>query len=335
MGGQLLIAVGVDGNDGLFPIAYALVRIENGDNWTWFLQYLCRDLSISEDDGGWTFMSDKQKGLLNALRSVVPNTEHRCCVRHLWTNLQRTLGGTQKTKDLFWLAARSTYEAEFEKWMSQLKGCNLETYNWLMEKPFSQWSRCYFKTFVKSDLLLNNHCESWNRCILGARSKPVISMFETLRCQLMERFRKKHQFAMDNFKGQLCPRIQRKLDIAKQASYACHAIPNGANSFEVRFQDKQMVVDLNNNSCTCRKWELSGVPCFHAVSCIYFLYRRPESYVDKCFQVSTYISAYSFTVSPMVGHESWKPSQNGPVKPPHVALAAKSMRGRRQTKRRK
>ncbi|CAN1228316.1 hypothetical protein LINPERPRIM_LOCUS2943 [Linum perenne] len=60
-GGQLLSAVGIDGNDGIFPIAYAVVGVENGDNWTWFLQYLCRDIDIEENNGGWTFMSDKQK----------------------------------------------------------------------------------------------------------------------------------------------------------------------------------------------------------------------------------------------------------------------------------
>ncbi|CAN1837739.1 hypothetical protein LINPERHAP1_LOCUS35188 [Linum perenne] len=60
-GGQLFSAVGIDGNDGIFPIAYAVVGIENGDNWTWFLQYLCRDIGIEENNGGWTFMSDKQK----------------------------------------------------------------------------------------------------------------------------------------------------------------------------------------------------------------------------------------------------------------------------------
>ncbi|CAN1146024.1 hypothetical protein LINPERHAP2_LOCUS15011 [Linum perenne] len=39
-----------------------MVGVENGDNWLWFLQYLCRDLDIDENtSSGWTFMSDKQK----------------------------------------------------------------------------------------------------------------------------------------------------------------------------------------------------------------------------------------------------------------------------------
>ncbi|CAN1146023.1 hypothetical protein LINPERHAP2_LOCUS15011 [Linum perenne] len=280
-------------------------------------------------------MSDKQKGLLNALNIVVPYAEHRCCVRHLWTNLLRSHGGTKKTKDLFWRAARSTFKAEFDLAINQLKEYNLEAYNWLINKPFEQWSRCYFQTVCCSDLLLNNHCESWNRCILDARRKPVISMFETIRCQLMERFRIKKRFASNNFKGQLCPRIQKKLDSAKELSYRCEAIPNRANCFEVRVHGIQLVVDLNNHTCTCRRWELSGIPCSHAISCINYIKEKPENYVNKCFEVSKYIEAYSITVSPMVGHESWQASQRAPVKPPHVSEETKKKRGRRQTKRMK
>ncbi|CAN1122891.1 hypothetical protein LINPERHAP2_LOCUS1566 [Linum perenne] len=194
--------------------------------------------------------SIRQMGLFNALTAVVPYAEHRCCARHLWTNLQRALGGNQKTKDLFWNAARSTYQAEFKRWMEELKKCNLEAYNWLADKPLSQWTRCEFQTFCLSDLLLNNHCESWNKCILEARCKTIISMLETIRCQLMEIFWKKKKFAEDNFAGKLCPRIQKKLDAAKIKSMSCQAIPNGAMSFEVRFDDKQMVVDLNKHTCT-------------------------------------------------------------------------------------
>ncbi|KAL0387458.1 UNVERIFIED_CONTAM: hypothetical protein Sradi_2627600 [Sesamum radiatum] len=35
--GQLLVAVGRDGNDNMFPIAMAVVQVENRENWTWFL----------------------------------------------------------------------------------------------------------------------------------------------------------------------------------------------------------------------------------------------------------------------------------------------------------
>ncbi|KAI5331139.1 hypothetical protein L3X38_021265 [Prunus dulcis] len=44
--GQLLAAVGIDGKNRMFPIAYAVVEIENKDMWEWFIQNLIVDLGI-------------------------------------------------------------------------------------------------------------------------------------------------------------------------------------------------------------------------------------------------------------------------------------------------
>ena len=52
--------VGKDGNNQIFPIAWAVVEGENQTSWTWFIQLLMRDLGIS-DGLGWTMISDQQK----------------------------------------------------------------------------------------------------------------------------------------------------------------------------------------------------------------------------------------------------------------------------------
>ncbi|KAI5343643.1 hypothetical protein L3X38_011519 [Prunus dulcis] len=44
--GQILTAVGVNGNNGYFPIAYAVVDIESKDSWIWFLNLIIEDLGI-------------------------------------------------------------------------------------------------------------------------------------------------------------------------------------------------------------------------------------------------------------------------------------------------
>ena len=58
--GILLIAVGLDPNDQIFPIAYAVVETENKATWKWFLYQLEDDLAIT-DSSCWTFITDKQK----------------------------------------------------------------------------------------------------------------------------------------------------------------------------------------------------------------------------------------------------------------------------------
>ncbi|PQM42376.1 uncharacterized protein Pyn_00023 [Prunus yedoensis var. nudiflora] len=44
--GQLLYVVGVDPNNGMYPIAYAVAEAENYATWTWSLELLAVDLGI-------------------------------------------------------------------------------------------------------------------------------------------------------------------------------------------------------------------------------------------------------------------------------------------------
>ncbi|KAL3515809.1 hypothetical protein ACH5RR_022711 [Cinchona calisaya] len=75
-GGQLLNAIGRDGNDNMYPIAIVVVKAEIYYSWRWFLNELKTDIGI--DDGvGWTFISDRQKGLVRALEEEVPGGENR------------------------------------------------------------------------------------------------------------------------------------------------------------------------------------------------------------------------------------------------------------------
>lgn len=60
--GQLMVAVGLDANDGFWPIAYAVVEKETKKSWKWFLNLLVDDLGIRNSEN-WTFMSDQQKVL--------------------------------------------------------------------------------------------------------------------------------------------------------------------------------------------------------------------------------------------------------------------------------
>ncbi|CAN1293770.1 hypothetical protein LINPERPRIM_LOCUS22177 [Linum perenne] len=106
-------------------------------------------------------------------------------------------------------------------------------------------------------------------------------------------------------------------------------------TFEVEVDRKRLVVDLNKYTCTCRQWELSGIPCIHAISCIYRVSDSPERYVDKCLEVATYMKSYDFRVSPMVGHESWERSGLHEVKAPPLRVDPTKKRGRRTTKRKK
>ena len=57
---ELICVVGRDANNHIFSIAWAIVCVENKENWKWFLENLIDGLQL--DNGfGITLMSDQHK----------------------------------------------------------------------------------------------------------------------------------------------------------------------------------------------------------------------------------------------------------------------------------
>ncbi|GAA0155538.1 hypothetical protein LIER_38109 [Lithospermum erythrorhizon] len=124
-GGHLLVAVGIDPNNNIFPIAYGVDEVDNKKSWEWFMFHLSEDLRDNgEDDDGqdaWTFMSDKQKGLIEAFKNVLPNVDHRFYVRHLHENFKRAGFKETTYMDALWSAVTSTTTQYYEDAMDKMK----------------------------------------------------------------------------------------------------------------------------------------------------------------------------------------------------------------------
>ncbi|KAK4386170.1 hypothetical protein Sango_2487600 [Sesamum angolense] len=189
--GQLLAAIGRDPNDNIYPIAVAYVEVEKYDSWEWFLNLLLRDIG-SHNERGWAFISDRQKGLLEAIAELAPGAEHRFCLRHMYNNFKGKFKG-QKLKKMFWKAA-STYNVnQHLKTMAEIQNMypkrvgEQTPYEWLAEIPPVHWARCFFPTKTRCDVLVNNMNESFNHIIMEARELPIIDMFEWIRKKFMTR----------------------------------------------------------------------------------------------------------------------------------------------------
>ena len=174
-GGQLLTAVGMDPNDCIYPIALAVVEVESLASWKWFLQTLKDDMKI-DNTQPWTIMTDKQKGLIPAVQQVFPDSEHRFCVRHLYSNFQEKFKG-EVLKNQLWSCARSSFVQQWNMNMEKMKALDEAAFKWLEKMPPNTWVRAFFSEFPKCDILLNNNREVFNNYILDARELPILSMF--------------------------------------------------------------------------------------------------------------------------------------------------------------
>ncbi|MBA0765412.1 hypothetical protein Gotri_014615, partial [Gossypium trilobum] len=132
-GGYLLKVVMIDVNNGIYLIAYAVVESENQASWCWFLELLKMELKIVSSFQ-ISFMSDKQKGLVEAISMLFLNVEIRYCVKHLHANFKKVGFKTKELKYLLWKAARASNPRHFEDAMVELENTNQHTYNWLKGK---------------------------------------------------------------------------------------------------------------------------------------------------------------------------------------------------------
>ncbi|XP_040361818.1 uncharacterized protein LOC121049219 [Rosa chinensis] len=285
--GQLLCVVGIDANNGIFPIAYAIAKVENTDSWRCFLRYLMWDLRI-ERDSTYTFITDKQKGLGIAIAKLFPNAEHRHCVRHMYNNFKAKHLG-EGLKQLVWDAARSSTKVWFKRHMDEMQQLDPQAWQWFQDKNPAQWSRAYFREDGRCDILLNNLCESFNAAIIPARDKPILTMLEKIRMDLMVTMANR-RVAVQGWKDMVGSRIKKIMDKVAERTSCYRAWSSGEFEFQITGggdNGSKHAVDLRLHTCTCRRWQLSGIPCGHAICAIRSKKAEPALFCDDYLMPSS------------------------------------------------
>jgi len=134
----------------------------------------------------------------------------------------------------------------------------------------------------------------------------------------------------DRWAMTICPNILRKVNKIRHATQYCHVLWNGANGLEVRDKKWRFTVDLGPKTCSCRYWQVSGIPCRHACAALFTISDEPNNYVNTCFSIDQYKITYQHVLQPVEHESAWPVSPNPKPLPPRV----KKMPGRPQTKRR-
>lgn len=77
---------------------------------------------------------------------------------------------------------------------------------------------------------------------------------------------------------------------ANKKSVGCHVTWSGGLRYLVQTSAGgfELVVDLIARTCACKKWQLSGIPCFHAVACLNSHEFNLEDYVHRCYSVNMF-----------------------------------------------
>ena len=107
--------------------------------------------------------------------------------------------------------------------------------------------------------------------------------------------------------------------------------PSGVDAYEVRNGFNSFEVDLGGQYCTCRLWEVAGIPCVHAQACILFIQQDPVDYISFWFNKKKYLETYQENILPVNGSILWHETNYTKPLPP----IARRMPGRPTIKRKR
>ncbi|CAL9003990.1 unnamed protein product [Prunus brigantina] len=227
-----------------------------------------------------TFAVVEQKGLGQAIRDLIPTPEHRHCVRHLHNNFKIAGHSGLALKQRLWAVARSTTIPTFEAKMEKI--------------PTSHWSRSHFTTHSKCDMLLKNL----------SRDKTILTLLERIRSYLKLRMARLRETVWTHDVG---PRIFGIIENLTTESAQCMASYAGGGKYQVNnIHGGMYVVDLDRHTCTCRKWDLCGIPYSYVMAAIAKREKSPYDFVHSLYKSAAYDKAYESYISPMPNQEYWR-----------------------------
>ncbi|XP_028074716.1 uncharacterized protein LOC114277095 [Camellia sinensis] len=280
--GLLISVVGLDGNNGLFPLAVGVVECECKASLTFFLQHLRTIPSDALPTRPWTIMFDGQKGLDTIVTEILPEASHRRYCMNLFNNFRDKFPGMILRKN-FWKAARAWNQRAYDEAMQAIQGISKEAYEWLQKVPVEARSRHAFDSRIRNDHITNNMTKSFNNWLGISRSKLILTMLETIRCKLMGKFQMRYQKALQ-WQSNITLNIKKKLDKTFYESRKCKVKYVGEQEYDIRDNEGvRHIVHIGRMSCSCREWEISGIPCTHAMVAISYNGMNVENFVHPYY----------------------------------------------------
>lgn len=74
---------------------------------------------------------------------------------------------------------------------------------------------------------------------------------------------------------------------------------------------------MKSHTCACRRWDLSGIPCRHALRVVQDKKTyRTEDLISHWYLTSTWQAQYSDNIKPMNGMKFWNASGEETIEPP-------------------
>lgn len=298
--GTLLAATAADANDGVFPVAFAVVDEETDENWHWFLSELKSAVSTSRQI---TFIADSQKGIRESLCDIFGEAcYHGYCLRYLAEKLNRDLKGQFShearrlmVQDLSAAAYAPKLDA-FERCAENIKAISPEAYNWVIQSEPAHWANAFFGG-ARYNHMTSNFGQLFYSWVSEADELPITQMVDVLRGKMMELIYTR-RVESSQWTTRLTPLMEEKLQNEASKAAPLQVLLLHSSTFEVSGESVD-IVDIGHWDCSCKGWQLTGLPCCHAIAVFDCLGRSSYDYCSRYFTTESYHLTYAESINPV------------------------------------
>uniref|UniRef100_K3Z028 SWIM-type domain-containing protein n=1 Tax=Setaria italica TaxID=4555 RepID=K3Z028_SETIT len=282
--GTLMMAVAVDPEQLLVPLAFALVESENNESWSWFMKLV--RLHVLGPSRIVCMISDRHHGLLNCAKDHIDGFSplvHRWCTRHFAANMSRRQKSNRVIGKLKLLCKVHTEREFCEKLEDLVKDLNDDAKEWLkgeMEDK-DKWAQAFDEGGMRWGIMTTNYSESLNGVFKGIRSRPVAGIieytFEKCNTYFVNRWRKAREMLDQGYRiGQVADNYLSKAELRSvhhlAEPYGPERMVYSIRSYGTTniggesYGGRHYRVDLNEVSCTCNVPQLLHLPCSHFIT---------------------------------------------------------------------
>ncbi|XP_073144110.1 uncharacterized protein [Henckelia pumila] len=307
--GLLFCAAAVDADGALFPLAIAVVDEETDENWIWFMSELRKLLGVNTDNmPRLTILSERTAGMVQAVETHFPNAFHGFCLRFISENFRDTFKNS-KLVNIFWNAVYALTTAEFENKISEMVQISQDVVPWFHHFNPQLWAVAYFEgvryghfTIAVTELLYD-----W---ALECHELPIVQMMEHIRHQLTSWFNDRRNTAM-RWSSILAPSAEKRISEAIADARCYKVLRANEVEFEIVSTERTNIVDIRSRVCSCRRWQLYGLPCAHAAAALISCGQNAHLFAEHCFTVHSYRDTYSQMIYPIPDKSLWKEPGEG------------------------
>jgi hypothetical protein len=209
-----------------------------------------------------------------------------------------------------WPAARAYAPGKHKYFLDKVIEASPEAKKWLEKHHNLLWARSKFSTDIKCDYILNNLAESWNAWIKDLKDLPLHCMVDAIREKGVIMLEKRRRISRA-LHGVILSAVIHQLNAGSKGLghlKVTKGLPDQAEVSE-SYKDEEVrrhVVYLNDRSCTCREWQMTGKPCPHALAVI-TTDRKPdyEKFVDMAYSVQRFRQVYDLGWPNITDRNQW------------------------------